>query len=379
MSATVQTIVDYMEELAPASLALPGDPVGIQIGDPGAPVQTVLVALDMDGQTLKQAVARKAAMVVTHHPLFLEPLQSLHYNHPQGALVMDIVKHGISVFCAHSNLDIAPFGVSYLLAELVGLSARGRRVIEVTGSDQLLKLVVFVPAGHEDALREALAGAGAGWIGGYSHCTFQSRGSGTFMPLEGTDPYIGSQGRLETVDELRLETILPASKRAAVTRAMIEAHPYEEVAYDLYPLENRGEEVGLGLIGDLEEPFNLAQLLQCVGKKLKLGALRYWAPEKKQFRKIAVCAGSGGSLVEAAAGRGAELFISGDFRYHDFRKAQSLGIGLVDAGHCGTEKPLVGYLESYLRDRLSGDGHGTGVVAADSPQSGWRIFTGQVD
>lgn len=379
MSVTVQTIIDYMEELAPSSLARPGDPVGMQLGNPSAHVNTALVALDMDEAALEQAVRLKASLVVTHHPLFYEPLQSLDYSHPQGAIIAAAIRHGISVFCAHSNLDIAPHGVSYLLAELLGLSGSSRKVIEVTGTDRLIKLVVFVPAGHEDDVREALSGAGAGWIGDYSHCTFQSRGSGTFMPLEGTDPYMGSQGRLETVDEFRIETILPASRREAAIRAMIAAHPYEEVAYDLYPLDNRGEEVGLGLVGELGEPLPLEKLLQCISKKLGLGALRYWAPGKKEYKRIALCGGSGGSLVEGAARLGAELFVAGDFRYHDYKKAQSYGMGLVDAGHCGTELPLVGFLERYLRERLSSDGHGTKVVAAASSPPGWRLFTGQVD
>jgi dinuclear metal center YbgI/SA1388 family protein len=233
--ATVQQVAGYIEELAPPALALPGDPVGLQVGDPHAAVQKVLVALELDEAVLEEAVTKEAGLVVTHHPLLFEPLQSVDESAPQNALVAAAIRRRIAVYSAHTNLDIAPRGVNHLLAERLGLAAEGRRVLEVTGYDRLLKLVVFVPAGHEEQLQEALAAAGAGSLGRYSHCSFQVSGTGTFMPLEGSAPFIGRRGRLEQVDEKRLETILPASRRSAVVRALLDVHPYEEPAYDLYP------------------------------------------------------------------------------------------------------------------------------------------------
>jgi dinuclear metal center YbgI/SA1388 family protein len=369
--ATIKTIAGYLEELAPPLLALPGDPVGLQLGDPRAEVSALLVALELDHAALAQAVAVKAELVVTHHPLFFQPLRALDESTPHGALIAQTIRNKISVFSAHTNLDIAPRGLNNRLADLLGMAQEGRRVIERTGQDQLLKLVVFVPLGHEDSVRNALAGAGAGWIGAYSHCTFQTAGTGTFMPREGTDPFIGRQGTLEKVDELRLETILPASKRGAVLQALFAAHPYEEVAYDLYNLEREGEPVGLGLAGCLESPLSLEQILARCREKLQLPGLRYWAPPKIEFSRIAVCTGSGGSLVEQAARQGSELFVSGDFRYHDFKTAEAAGMGLVDAGHHGTERPAVELISEYLRERLTLDGYATAVLPADWPSADW--------
>ncbi len=370
MWVTVEKIAAYLDQLAPQELAVPGDAVGLQLGDPRSKVRTLLVALELDQKVLAQAAAQKAEMVVTHHPLLFQPLQALDERTPHGALIAQTIRNKISVFSAHTNLDIAPCGLNSRLADLLGLVQEGRLVIERTGQDQLLKLVVFVPLGHEDVVRKALAGAGAGWVGAYSHCTFQAAGTGTFMPREGTDPYIGSQGRLEKVDELRLETVLPASRRGAVLQALVTAHPYEEVAYDLYTLKREGTPLGLGLLGCLERPLSLEQIVKLCRERLQLSWLRYWAPPKTGFSRIAVCSGSGGSLVEQAARLGAELFVSGDFRYHDFKMAEAAGMGLVDAGHYGTERPAVELISEYLSGRLAQDGCEAKVIPA-GPSADW--------
>ncbi|NLY39804.1 MAG: Nif3-like dinuclear metal center hexameric protein [Firmicutes bacterium] len=377
MLATVKMIAGYMEELAPLDLALPGDPSGLQLGDPEAPVAKVLVALDPDEAALRQALAVGASLVVTHHPLLFHPAASIDESRPRGALISAFIRNRISVYSAHTNLDTAPRGLNHALAELIGLSPSGRSVLKASGQDRYLKLVVFVPRGHEDSVRDALAEAGAGWIGNYSHCTFQAPGTGTFMPREGTNPYIGQQGRLEKVEELRLETILPASRRQAVIKALLAAHPYEEVAYDIYPLAGAGEAVGLGLCGQLEPPLELEAILARCRERLKLKDLRYWASAKDRFSRIAVCGGSGGSLVEAAIAMGAELYISGDFRYHDFKTAQAAGMGLIDAGHYGTEQPAVALIENHLRNCLQRDGRETVVIAAAAAaEADWNYLEG---
>lgn len=377
MLATVKMIAGYMEELAPLDLALPGDPSGLQVGDPGAPVARVLIALDPDEAALQQALATEASLVVAHHPLLFHPAASIDESRPRGALLSSFIRNKISVYSAHTNLDTAPRGLNHVLADLIGLSPRGRSVLEESGRDRHLKLVVFVPHGHEDSVRHALAEAGAGWIGNYSHCTFQGPGTGTFMPREGTNPYIGRQGRLEKVEELRLETILPASRRQAVIKSLLAVHPYEEVAYDLYPLAGAGEPVGLGLCGQLEPPLDLDTILARCRAQLKLKGLRYWAPAKDRFSRIAVCGGSGGSLVEAAIRMGAELYISGDFRYHDFKDAQAAGMGLIDAGHYGTEQPVVALIENHIRSCLQRDGKETAVITAGAAAAAdWTYLEG---
>lgn len=374
MFATVQKIAGYIEELAPPALALSGDPVGLQVGDPDAEVQKVLVALELDEAVLKEALAKETDLLVTHHPLLFQPLRAVNESVPQNALVAAAIRHRLAVYSAHTNLDIAPRGVNYVLAERIGLAAEGRQVLEITGHEQLLKLVLFVPAGYEEKLLEALAVAGAGSLGCYSHCSFQASGTGTFKPLEGSTPFIGRRGRLEKVEEVRLETILPVSRRRAVLRALLEAHPYEEPAYDLYPLALEGEPYGLGLIGSLKSPQTLSQIAGRCRKELGLNMLRCWAPPNQRFSRIALCGGSGGSLIEDAVAGGAELFISGDFRYHDLKKAQGYGLALIDAGHSGTEQPVVDYLAAYLRSFLGEDGFETAVAAAETAPSEWLLM-----
>ena len=374
MWATVESIAGYVEELAPLDLALPDDPVGLQLGDPGAAVKKVMVALELDDAVLRRAVDEAASLVVTHHPLFFRPVQSVDESDPSGALAAAAIRNNISVYSAHTNLDTAPLGLNYYLANLLGLSGEKRRVIKITGMDRYLKLAVFIPRGHEDTVRDALAEAGAGWIGNYSHCAFMSPGTGTFMPLAGTEPFIGRQGRLEKVDEMRLETIVPASRRRKVPEALKRAHPYEEVAFDLYPLIDAGVPAGLGLAGTLEEPLPLEKFLKRCRERLGLKTLRYRAPDGEFFSRVAVCGGSGGSLVAAAAGLGAELFVSGDFKYHDYKAALAAGIGLIDVGHYGSEQPVVDLLAGHLRACLGRDGIKTAVVAGEAAAEDWSYL-----
>ncbi len=372
MQATVKTVTSYLEKLAPLSIALPDDPVGLQLGSNSAEVNRILVALDPDQGAVSEALSTGSELLVTHHPLFYQNLSSLNEDLPGGALVAEAIRNRLNVYSAHTNYDIAPKGVTFQLAAKLGLPADSARVLEVTGSEQLLKLVVFVPVGHEDAVRDALAAAGAGQIGNYSHCTFQVSGCGTFMPGAGTNPYAGTIGQLEKADELRVETIFPATQRAAVINKMVEAHPYEEVAYDLYPLDLEGEEIGLGLIIDLEEAVGLQELVQLCRERLNANSLRYWTGNSDSFKKVALCGGSGGSLIDHALQKGADLFISGDFRYHDLKQAESSNLALIDAGHDATEWPGMFNLQQYLERKLQGDGYKTEVCLQTSGTAKWK-------
>lgn len=372
MQATVKTVSSYLEKLAPLSIAMPGDPVGLQLGSNSAEINKILVALDPDRAAVNEALSTGAELLITHHPLFYQKLSSVNEDLPGGALVADAIRNRLNIYSAHTNYDIAPEGVTFQLAARLGLPADNAQVLEVTGSEQLLKLVVYVPDGHEDVVRDALAAAGAGQIGDYSHCTFQVSGCGTFMPGAGTNPYIGSRGHLEKVDELRMETILPATRRSAVINKMVEAHPYEEVAYDLYPLDLEGETIGLGLIINLQDAISLEQLVRLCRERLNANSLRCWTGSKNRFKKIALCGGSGGSLIDHAVRQGADLFISGDFRYHDLKHAESSNLALVDAGHDATEWPGIAYLQQYLERKLQGDGFKAEVCLQTSGTAKWN-------
>ncbi|MFO7952645.1 MAG: Nif3-like dinuclear metal center hexameric protein [Bacillota bacterium] len=365
-------MMEYMEELAPSSIALSGDSVGLQLGHPEAEVKKLLVALDSEWEAVEEASFISADMLITHHPLFYNQFSAIDESTPAGSLIASVVRKGLHIFSAHTNYDIAFNGVSYHLAKTLDLLTDDVKVLEETDQEQMLKLVMFIPAGYEDQIRNVIAEAGAAQMGNYSHCTFQVPGSGTFRPGEGTNPFIGGQGELEKVDELRMETIMPASLRSKVIDALVNAHPYEEVAYDLYPLALEGKRIGLGLKIGLVQPISLDQLIENCRSLLNSESVRYWPAGKKEFSRIALCGGSGGSLIEKAARQGAEVLISGDFRYHDLRHAQALGLGLIDAGHDATEWPAVVYLQQYLEERLKEDNYKTEVCLAASVAEGWQ-------
>lgn len=371
MKVSVNAVMKYMEELAPLSVALPGDPVGLQVGNPEEFIDKILVALDPDLETIEEAIEIKAQMIITHHPLIYNKLSSINEAGPRGSLVARVIRNNLHIYSAHTNFDVTRGGVSYRLAEALGLPVKNASVLEVTGSEQLLKLVVFVPKGHEDRILDVLARAGAGQIGRYSHCTFQTMGTGTFMPAADTNPFIGSKGELEKVSEIRLETILPVTRRKTIISDLIEHHPYEEVAYDLYPLDLEGDEIGLGMVIDLEEELSFDQLINRCLTNLSTNTLRYSMNGRESFRRIALCGGSGGSLIEHAARQNADVLISGDFRYHDLKDAQALNIALIDAGHHATELPGVKYLKDYLQHKLEDEGYGVEVHLQASTPAGW--------
>ncbi|MDO9574541.1 MAG: Nif3-like dinuclear metal center hexameric protein, partial [Candidatus Contubernalis sp.] len=254
------------------------------------------------------------------------------------------------------------------------LSLKNQKVLKPTYYQKLYKIVVFVPKGYEDGVREALAEAEAGWIGDYSHCTFNLEGVGTFKPLEGTKPFIGQQGKIEKVPEVRLETIVTEENLNKALGSMTKAHPYEEVAYDVYSLKNRGKVMGLGIVGNLSQEKGLAELAIEVKESLQVKGLRLAGPREKIIKKVAVCGGSGGGLIEQAVSRGADLLITGDISYHQFQKALSLNIALIDAGHDATERVVVPFLADYLRSRIEEGGHTNKIFVSRIETNPWSVM-----
>ncbi|MFZ5815156.1 MAG: Nif3-like dinuclear metal center hexameric protein [Bacillota bacterium] len=367
---TVGKIAAYIEELAPPEWAEQWDNVGLQVGEPSAPAGRILVALELTGAVIEEAVQTQADLVVVHHPPIFRPLKALRFDTPGGRRIQRLVRQGIALYAAHTNLDQAAGMTNDSLAAAAGLEEH--EVLLKAGEEKYLKLVVFVPRGHEDAVLEALAREGAGHIGNYSHCTFQSPGTGTFLPLEGSNPYLGRQGELERAEEIRLETILPESKARRAVQAMIQAHPYEEVAYDLYPLANPGRLRGHGRIGRLAAPVTLAQLADQLKGRLKTPHLRIVGDPNRPISTVAVGAGSGGSLIPHAARRGADLLVTGDVGYHDAQDAMDLGLAVIDVGHYNSEAIVIPPLAAYLRERLAADGLAAEVIEA---QAGRDPFT----
>ena len=330
MSVKCQVILDAMERIAPRAMAEDWDNPGLLVGSPAQDVARVLVCLDVSEAVIVRAVKERAELIVSHHPLLFRPIKKLRTDLPQGRMLAQLVKNDIAVFAAHTNLDSAPDGVNDLLAQKLGLV--DVEALSETYCEKYTKLVVFVPETHAEAVRAAIGKAGAGQIGNYSHCSFQVKGTGAFLPLEGARPYLGKAGALETVEEVRLEAILPQKIAPRVVRAMLRAHPYEAAAYDLYPLENVVGATGLGRIGRLPQPQPLEAFCSAVKAALGLPQLRLAAGDRdKLVKKVALCGGSGADLAAKAAYRGADVFVTGDVKYHDAQKALESGVALIDA------------------------------------------------
>jgi dinuclear metal center YbgI/SA1388 family protein len=350
---TLDQVVDIIEEIAPKSLALPGDPVGLQYGSPEQPVKRLMISLDATSGTLTQAGEFGADLLVTHHPLLFEPLTPDSMSGTTGAVMVKAVSSSIAVYSAHTNLDAAPQGINSALADLLGL--RDQRVLQSI-RPELYKVVVFVPRANADSVRSAAFNAGAGRIGNYSGCSFTVDGTGTFHPGEEASPAVGKTGTDVKVEETRLEMTVPSGTLGPVLFNLRKAHPYEEPAIDVYPIRSEPAAAGLGLAGTLPERMSVGEVAARVLTKLKAGNSRLVGKKGSKVRTVAVCAGSGASLLDAAAAVEAQLYITGDMKYHEARKAEGLGINVLDIGHYAPEKYGLKSFGNLLNRRLTGRG-----------------------
>jgi len=344
---TVGDIAGHIETLAPPALAQDWDKIGLQVGRADALVQRVLVCLDVDDELVDEAVEAGCQLIVSHHPLFFNEVTGVTGATAAGRTALKAIENRIAVYVAHTNLDKAPDGINDALADALGLI--GKQALETT--ERLLKLVVFVPGRALAEVKSALGNAGAGIIGLYSHCGFASPGTGSFRPLPGAEPSEGQVGMDNEVQEYRLEVEVDRVALPAVVQAMKAAHPYEEVAYDLYELQNVTGRYGLGVIGGLKKPLALPDFIDLcrdrISPQLRIAGLA------RTVERVAVCGGSGASLIEAAGAAGADVFVTGDVRYHDAQRAIASGLVVIDAGHDATELPGVAGLARRLARDIS--------------------------
>jgi dinuclear metal center YbgI/SA1388 family protein len=345
----VSDIAGIINRIAPFASAEEWDNVGLQVGDPAAPAPRMMVSLDPGREALEAAIAGDCRLLLTHHPFIFRPLKRISLAEPAGALIALAIRNNLAVISLHTNLDIAPGGVNDLLADLLGVMHSAP--LKVIAKEDMVKLAVFVPKGSEEPVLEALSRF-SGFIGNYRDCSFRSAGIGTFTPLEGATPHIGSVGTRESTEESRIEVLLRRDDLAPAVKAMIKAHPYEEPAFDLYPLLNKGEAAGLGRIGLLPEETTLADFAATVKERLGLAGVRFVGAADRRVRKVAVCGGSGASLLRDAWRQGADLLVTGDVKYHEAREAETLGVALLDAGHFATEIPMVRGVAELLRKEL---------------------------
>ncbi|WP_066371154.1 Nif3-like dinuclear metal center hexameric protein [Neobacillus fumarioli] len=323
-------IIQLFEQFAPKSLAMEGDKVGLQIGRLNKKIERVMIALDVLEQVIDEAIEKNVQLIIAHHPPIFRPLKNIITDTVQGRMIEKLLKHDIAVYAAHTNLDVAKGGVNDWLAEALGLEKT--EVLVPTYHVSLKKLVVFVPASHADEIRQVLGDVGAGFIGNYSHCSFSANGTGRFLPGEETNPFLGEPGQLETTEEVRIETIVPEPLLKKVITAMIKAHPYEEVAYDVYPLENKGESLGLGRIGKVPE-MTLHEFAEKVKTALEVERVRVIGDLNTKVKRCAVLGGDGNKYFAHAKFKGADVYITGDIYYHTAHDAMMVGLNMIDPGH----------------------------------------------
>ncbi|GIV58344.1 MAG: Nif3-like dinuclear metal center hexameric protein [Rhodothermaceae bacterium] len=351
---TLREIAAALEAWAPPGSAQSYDNVGLQVGDPDRPVERALVALDMTPAVLEEARSAGAQAIITHHPLLFRPLRRLTPEDFVAALALRLAEAGVALYSIHTNLDAAPGGVSFALAERLGLT--DVRFL-VPAEETLYKLVTFVPRTHLDAVRTALAEAGAGRIGDYEACAFTTPGTGYFRPGPGANPFLGQAGGpLEAAEEMRLEVEVARWDLDRVVRAMKAAHPYEEVAYDVYPVLQPATQTGLGAVGRLPEPEPLEAFLTRVAERLQAGSLRYAGDPTARIATVAVCGGSGSDFTRQALRAGADAYVTADVTYHRFFEVLDTEgrprMALIDAGHYETEALTEDLLRQWLAERF---------------------------
>ena len=341
----IKSIISFLESIAPASLQESYDNSGLIVGKPETEVESALLCLDCTEEVIQEAISKKAGLVIAHHPIVFSGLKRFNgANYVQRAVELAI-KHDIAIYAIHTNLDNVLKGVNDRIAERLGLI--NRRILQPI-KGRMLKLVVFCPVEHSAALRQAMWDKGCGNIGNYDECSFNLEGTGTFRAAQGANPFVGKVGETHFEKEVRIEVLLQDWNLQPVLKAMRDNHPYEEVAYDIYRMENEDYTIGSGLIAELPKPMPATDFLAYLKEKLNTGTIRYTQPPKAEISKIALCGGSGSFLLGKAMQSGADVLVTADFKYHQFFDAEGK-IMIADIGHFESEQFTLELIGDELR------------------------------
>lgn len=337
-------IIEAIAELAPWDLAESWDQVGLQVGNKNKTIDKVLVALDFNQKILEEGLDLGVDGFIVHHPLIFKPLKRLTNETETERLLTALIKHDLFLIAAHTNVDKAQRGLNQYLAEKLKLE--NIKPLELADSN-FYKVVVFTPESYAATLREAMAQAGAGIIGDYQQCSFELPGTGTFIPGDNARPFIGSQGVLERTPEIRLEMLAKKSCLAGIIRAIYAKHPYQEPAFDIYPLANPSVH-GLGRVGDLKNSVSLEEFCRFIKEELSCKDIRVAGDFSRPIKRVALCSGSGRELLFKAINAQADLYLTGELNYHDYSAACENGLAVIAAGHWGTEHCFIDLITDYL-------------------------------
>ena len=330
---TCKGIIKYFEEWAPKEIAWQKDNVGLQIGSINQKLTNILLCLDLTDQVIDDAIKKNCNLIISHHPLLFHPLKKIDLQNDRNSkLIEKLIKNDITLYSAHTNLDFTKDGVSFELAKKLKLNKIDFLVHQ---NSKQYKLIVFVPENFVDKVSNAIFENGGGQIGEYTNCSFRAKGNGTFKGSKNTNPFLGEKNTSATIEEIKLEVLVDSWKLKKILAAIFEVHPYEEVAYDVCLLANSNLKYGAGAIGELDKQMYQSQFLDYVSKNLKIKNFRY-SKGNYRIKKVALCGGAGGDLLNDAINSGADAFITADLKYHGFQDANEK-ILLIDAGHYETE------------------------------------------
>lgn len=346
----VSALVEWFDRLYPFALAEDWDNVGLIVGDSKAEVTGVALCLDVTHDVLDEAIESGCNVVVTHHPVIFRAIKKLNAAELQGGLVAKAFANGISLIALHTNLDSAVGGLNDTLCELLGL--HDVKPLVDSGRERFFKLAVFTPTDHADKVRDALFAAGAGWVGNYDSCSFNTPGAGTFRGIEGkTNPFIGTPGQLERAEETKIEVILRREISGRVVSALLAAHPYEEVAYDLIPLHNKEAGTGLARIGRME-PVTLDDFVRTVHDHGIL-VTRVLGDPQKPIKRVALCSGAGSDFTTNAISQGADVYLTAELKHHHGLAAAHKGMALVETDHYTLEQKHWPKLAELITEQLN--------------------------
>jgi dinuclear metal center YbgI/SA1388 family protein len=344
-------IIEIIEDWAPKSIAWEKDNVGLQVGSLNREIKNILLSLDVNEKVVDEAVKRNCNLIISHHPLLFTSLKRIDTDKDRTSRIIEkLIKKEITLYSAHTNLDFTKEGVSFQLAKQLDL--KNQKFLLNIPSNQN-KLIVFVPLTHADKVAEALHTAGAGIIGEYTNCSFRTIGTGTFKGSGKSSPAIGAKRKLEKVDEVKIEVLVNSFDLKKIITEMKKVHPYEEVAYDVYPLTNENVNYGMGVIGELKKGFSEKEFFEFVSKSLNIKNFRYCRGSKSRIKKVAVCGGSGSELIKTAIKSGADAFVTADVKYHTFQDSEKQII-LIDAGHYETEVYSLNEVKKRIEKSISG-------------------------
>jgi dinuclear metal center YbgI/SA1388 family protein len=341
-------IISFLESLAPLSLQENYDNAGLLTGNSGWNCSGIITTLDATEAVVQEAIEKKCNLIVAHHPIIFGGLRKITGKNYVEQTIITAIKNDIAIYAIHTNLDNVLHGVNAAIADKLELI--NRKILQPK-NETLKKLFTFVPIEFAENVRSAIFNAGGGHISQYSECSFNTAGQGTFKPGEGTNPFTGKRGIRHTEDEIKMEMIFPAWQEKTILAAIIDAHPYEEVAYDIISLDNQNQQVGSGLVGELSESKSENEFLTLLKKTFNLSVIRHTPLTGKPVKKIALCGGAGSFLTGAAAAAGADFYITGDIKYHEFFDANGRLV-IADIGHYESEQFTIDLLFDILTQKF---------------------------